>query len=109
MYDEEYVPGGEKERPVLVSSAEDRTAALQSAEALCVACDGATLSESALTSVLEVTLRLGLGLGLGLGLESALTSVLEVTLSACLQPLALAFCPQLLPGATLTLRCSSYP
>ena len=85
MYDEEYVPGGEKERPVLVSSAEDRTAALQSAEALCVACDGATLS------------------------ESALTSVLEVTLSACLQPLALAFCPQLLPGATLTLRCSSYP
>ena len=69
MYDEEYVPGGEKERPVLVSSAEDRTAALQSAEALCVACDGATLS------------------------ESALTSVLEVTLSACLQPLALAFNP----------------
>ena len=69
MYDEEYVPGGEKERPVLVSSAEDRTAALQSAEALCVACDGATLS------------------------ESALTSVLEVTLSACLQSLALAVNP----------------
>ena len=63
------MPGGEKDRPALVSSAEDRTAALQSAEALCVACDGATLS------------------------ESALTSVLEVALSACLQPLALAFNP----------------
>ena len=37
MYDEEYVPGGEKDRPALVSSAEDRTAALAEAEALCVA------------------------------------------------------------------------
>ena len=36
-YDEEYVPGGEKDRPALVSSAEDRTAALAEAEALCVA------------------------------------------------------------------------
>ena len=55
MYAEEYLPGGENGRPALVSSAEDRNAALQSAEALCVACDGATLSESALASVLEAT------------------------------------------------------
>ena len=31
------MPGGEKDRPALVSSAEDRTAALAEAEALCVA------------------------------------------------------------------------